>query len=104
MDLRRHTRLPVDFTFLVEDGDGRGSLAHAVDISLGGLRFNNVGFKPEETDGIAARFNIGRDSFAVGARVVRARELDGFCHEVAVNFREMEPETKKALRQALHGC
>lgn len=104
MDLRRHTRLPVDFTFLVENRDGGGSLAHAVDISLGGIRFNSVGFNPEKADGMVTRFNVGKDFFAINARVVRARELDGFCHEVAVSFPDLEPDTKKQLRRSLHGC
>ena len=104
MDLRRHTRLPVDFTFLVESGDTGGSLACAVDISLGGIRFNNVGFTPKETVDVTTRFSIGSDFFSIPARVVRSRELDGFCHEVAVNFSGLEPDTKKALRQVLHGC
>jgi hypothetical protein len=104
MDLRRHTRLPVDFTFLVEDRDGGGSLAHAVDISLGGIRFNSVGFNPEESDGLAARFSVGRETFSIPARVVRSRELDSFCHEVAARFHAMEPDTKQQLRRALHGC
>ena len=52
----------------------------------------------------AGSFDIGRDSFSIGSRVVRARELDGFCHEVAVKFHEMEPDTKKQLRRALHNC
>jgi hypothetical protein len=104
MDLRRHTRVPVDFTLLVENAAGEGHLVNAVDLSLGGLRFNSVGFSPRETDAITTHFTIARDYFSIGARVVRAKELDMFCHEVGVQFESLEPGTTKALRRSLHGC
>jgi len=104
MDLRRHTRIPVDFTFLVETGGGESHLVHAVDLSLGGVRFNSVGFDAEDVDEVMTRFNFGSDAVSIRARTVRGRNLDGFCTEVGLAFQEMEEATKKILRRRLHGC
>jgi hypothetical protein len=104
VDLRRHTRIPADFTFLVNEEGGDGRLVQALDVSLGGIRFNSVGSGCLAEDLLTACFNIDDEYFAVRSRVVRARDLDGFSQEVAVSFDGIGGDMKRRLRRAIHHC
>ena len=104
MDRRRHTRVPLDFTFLVSGEGEDGRLVHVLDLSLGGLRFRSVGSRYLPDDELTARFNIDEHHFALTGRVVRALDLDDISQEVAVSFDGLDDEVKRQLRQALHNC
>ena len=104
MDLRRHTRVPVDFTFLVKEGGESGRLVQALDVSLGGIRFSSVGSACRPDDVLTACFNIEDQYFALAARVVQARDLDGFCQEVSARFDGIGDDVTRQLRRAIHHC
>ena len=104
MDLKRHTRIPADFTFLLNEKGGEGRLVKALDVSLGGIRFNSVGSSCRIEDLLTTCFNIDNEYFSVRSRVVRAFDLDNFSQEVAVSFDGISGDMKRQLRRVIHHC
>ena len=81
--------------------DSREALAHALDVSIGGIRFQCVGLEVELGEVLRVLLTIGERTLSVVGRLVRVTELDGFTQEVALSFTEVDPDTLRFLSSSL---
>jgi len=81
--------------------DTRESLAHALDVSIGGIRFQCVGLEVDLGETLRVQLTIGSRTILVEGQLVRVTELDGFTQEVALAFTSVDPETLRFLASSL---
>jgi PilZ domain len=77
--------------------DRRESLAHALDVSIGGIRFQCVGLEVDLGETLRVQLTIGSRTIMVEGQLVRVTDLDGFTQEVALAFTKVDPETLRFL-------
>jgi hypothetical protein len=77
------------------------ALAHALDLSLGGIRFQCVGVELELGEVVAVTLTLGDRTASVVGRLVRVTDLDAFTQEVALAFLVVDDATQQLLRDAL---
>ena len=77
------------------------SLAHALDVSIGGIRFQCVGLEVDLGETLRVQLTIGDRTIQVVGKLVRVTDLDGFTQEVALSFTEVDAETLRFLTQSL---
>jgi len=77
--------------------DRRESLAHALDVSIGGIRFQCVGLEVELGETLRVQLTIGARTILVEGQLVRVTDLDGFTQEVALSFTNVDSETLRFL-------
>ena len=81
--------------------DTRESLAHALDVSIGGIRFQCVGLEVDLGETLRVQLTIGDRTIQVVGKLVRVTDLDGFTQEVALSFTEVDDATLRFLTQSL---
>jgi hypothetical protein len=94
-------RVPIDFTFSFKRFNKTGGLAHAVDLSAGGIRFQQIGFDIEDDEALLVQFTLDRRTFSFCGRSVRTVPLGDCAQEVALSFAGMDPRARKHLRRHL---
>lgn len=77
------------------------SLAHAIDLSKTGIRFQCVGVELELGDAVRVTLTLADQTITVEGQLVRVVDLDAFTQEVALAFGALDPEAEAALRCAL---
>jgi hypothetical protein len=100
-DRRKYPRVRTESLVSIARVDTRESLAHALDVSIGGIRFQCVGLEVELGETLRVQLTIGPRTMSVVGKLVRVTELDGFTQEVALLFTEVDPETLRFLSQSL---
>ena len=78
-------------------------MAHAVDMSLGGIRIQCVGVRLVQGEVMQAHFHLGESAFFLFGKAVRVRTLDTFSREVGFAFSPMTPRNRSLLRSRLYG-
>ncbi len=73
--------------------DSTPSLAHGLDVGVGGIRFQCVGLDLDLNESVEVTFNLGDCTESVVGQIVRITELDAFTQEIALAFLHVEPET-----------
>ena len=96
-DRRKYPRVRTESLVSIARVDTRQALAQALDVSIGGIRFQCVGLEVELGELLRVLLTIGDRTVSVVGRLVRATELDGFTQEVALSFTEIDPETLRFL-------
>jgi glutamate formiminotransferase len=91
-DRRKYPRIRTDAVMAIRRVEDAAKLAHAVDLSIGGIRFQCVGLELELGDTIEVTFNLGDRTTTVVGRTLRLTDLDAFTQEVALGFVEVDPE------------
>jgi len=86
---------------MVEWGVGASSLAHTVDISRGGMRFQCVGLDIYRGEALRVRFSLGKDMFDLYGTAVRIEDLDTFAREVGLSFNGLDPGEEALLASNL---
>lgn len=76
-------------------------IAHALDLSMTGVRFQCVGLDLDPGENVRVQLNLNDTTVSVVGTLVRVTELDPISQEVALAFVEVDPETQKVLSEAL---
>ena len=98
---RKYRRVPTDSVVSIRRIDSAEIVAQALDLSLGGIRFQCVGIEVEVGETVAVDIMLEGSTASVLGRLVRVTELDAFCQEVAMAFLEMNDETEQVLKETL---
>jgi hypothetical protein len=77
------------------------ALAHALDLSLGGIRFQCVGVELELGEVVSVTLTLGDRTATVVGKLVRVTDLDAFTQEVALAFLVADDATQALLRETL---
>jgi hypothetical protein len=96
-DRRKYPRVRTESLVSIARVDTREALAQALDVSIGGIRFQCVGLEVELGELLKVQLTIGERTVSVTGRLVRVTELDGFTQEVALSYTEVDPETQRFL-------
>jgi len=100
-DRRKYPRVRTESLVSIARVDRRESLAHALDVSIGGIRFQCVGLEVDLGETLRVQLTIGDRTILVEGQLVRVTDLDGFTQEVALSFTKVDPETLRFLGQSL---
>ena len=100
-DRRKYPRVRTEAIVSIEQVEAKDVLAQAIDLSLGGIRFQCVGLDVEPGELLRVTLNLdGSDVSAVG-ELVRATDLDAFTQELALALVEVDARTLELLRENL---
>ena len=94
---RKYPRVMTESLVSVGRIDAREALAHALDLSVGGLRFQCVGLDVRLGDMLKVTITLGERTMSLIGQLVRVDQLDEFTQEVALVFLKMEDETRQYL-------
>ena len=100
-DRRKFPRVQTESLVSIARVDARAALAHALDVSIGGIRFQCVGLEVELGEMLRVHLTIGDRTVSVVGELVRVTDLDGFTQEVALSFTDVDPETLDFLASSL---
>lgn len=98
---RKYRRVRTDSVVSIRRIDSPEMVAHALDLSLGGIRFECVGIELEVGETVQVDIMLEDCTATVVGRLVRVTELDAFAQEVALAFLEMNDETERVLKETL---
>ena len=101
IDRRKYPRVRTDSVVSIRRLGPPEVLAHALDLSLGGIRFQCVGVELELGEAVAVTLTLGNRTATVIGRLMRLTDLDAFTQEVALEFLECDQQTLEMLRDAL---
>ncbi len=100
-DRRKYPRVRTEAVVSIEQVEAKDVLAQAIDLSLGGIRFQCVGLDVEPGELLRVTLNLdGSDVSAVG-KLVRVTDLDAFTQELALALVEVDARTLELLRENL---
>jgi hypothetical protein len=77
------------------------SLAHAIDLSMNGIRFQCVGVELVLGDLLRVTLTLGDETVTVEGQLVRVTDLDPFTQEVALAFSTVDEESQRILNDSL---
>ena len=98
---RKYPRVKTEAVFSVTRLDTSDGVAHVVDLSLGGIRFQCVGLEFEVGEMLRVSLNLsGIEMNAIG-QLVRITQLDAFTQELALAFVEVDARALKLLEEYL---
>ncbi len=100
-DRRKYPRVLTESLVSIARVNTREALAHALDVSIGGIRFQCVGLEVELGEMLRVQLTIGDRTLSVVGKLVRVTELDGFTQEVALTFTDVDPDTLRFLSASL---
>ena len=100
-DRRKFPRVQTESLVSIARVHEREAHAHALDVSIGGIRFQCVGLEVDLGEELRVQLTIGDRTVSVIGKLVRVTELDGFTQEVALTFTEVDSETLSFLASHL---
>jgi hypothetical protein len=100
-DCRKYRRVSSDSLVSLGRMDTGSALAHAVDLSIGGIRFTAVGMEVAEGEILRVRLTLGERTATLVGQVRRAVKLDEYAQELGLVFTKMDPETQALLAENL---
>ncbi len=100
-DRRKYPRVMTESVVSIERVSKPRGLAHALDLSMTGVRFQCVGLDLDAGETVRVTLHLDDKTVSVVGTLVRVTELDPFSQEVALAFIEVDPETQQVLRDAL---
>ncbi len=98
---RKYVRVRTEQLVAIGRLDDRAGLAHALDVSLGGIRFQCVGLGARLGDMLKVTLTLGNVTKALVGQIMRVENLDEFTQEVALSFVKMDDETRRHLVEHL---
>ena len=102
-DRRKYPRLQTEQLVSIARMDAPVSLANALDLSVGGIRFQCVGLDVALGEALEVTFNVGDRTASVVGSLVRVTELDAFTQEVALAFTRVDPQILELLEDVREG-
>jgi hypothetical protein len=101
-DRRKFPRVRTDSVISIARLDPPPSaLAHAIDLSLNGIRFQCVGVELALGDTLRVTLTLQDETVTVEGQLVRVTDLDPFTQEVALAFLSLDDESQRVLNEAL---
>ncbi len=100
-DRRKYPRVMTESIVSIERISKPRGLAHALDLSMAGVRFQCVGLELDPGETVRVQLNLSDRTVSVVGTLVRVTELDAFSQEVALTFTDVDTETQELLRDAL---
>ena len=100
-DRRKYPRVMTESVVSIERISKPRGLAHALDLSMAGVRFQCVGLELDPGETVRVQLNLSDRTVSVVGTLVRVTELDAFSQEVALTFTDVDAETQELLRDAL---
>lgn len=100
-DRRKYLRVHTEQVVSIGRLDAREGLAHALDLSMGGIRFHCVGQDVRVAEMLKVTLTLGQVTTTVVGQVTRAVHLDEFTQEVALCFVKMDRDTRQQLEANL---
>jgi len=100
-DRRRYPRVRSESLISIAPLDLDTALAHALDLSLSGVRFRCVGLEVKERELVKITLTFGERSVTVVGQVLRAEWIDTIAQEIALSFLKMSDETREFLHESL---
>jgi hypothetical protein len=102
-DRRKYPRVRTDAVAAIERVDSPNVVAYAVDLSLGGIRFQYLGTGLEFEIGelVQMTVNLGDSDVSAAGEIMRIEDLDTSAHELAVAFAELDARTLELLQDYL---
>ena len=100
-DRRKYPRVMTESVVSIERVSKPRGLAHALDLSMAGVRFQCVGLELDPGETVRVQLNLSDRTVSVVGTLVRVTELDAFSQEVALTFTDVDTETQELLRDAL---
>ncbi len=100
-DRRRFLRVTTDQLVAIGRLDDREGLAHALDLSMGGIRFQCVGLDAKPGEILKVVLTLREDTRTLIGQITRAEKLDEFTQEVALCFVKMDDDTRRYLEENL---
>ncbi len=98
---RTYVRVRTEQLVAIGRLDDREGLAHALDVSLGGIRFQCVGLDARLGDMLKVTLTLGNVTKALVGQIMRVENLDEFTQDVALSFVKMDDETRRHLVEHL---
>ena len=96
-DRRKFPRVRTESLVSIARLGAHSSLASALDLSRGGIRFQCVGLEVEQGERLRVTLTLGDQTVDVTGTLVRVTELDAFTQEVALSFNRIDHETLALL-------
>jgi len=100
-DRRKYLRVLTEQVISIGRLDSREGLAHALDLSLGGIRFQCVGLDVQVGEMLKVTLTLAESTYALVGQIMRVVDLDEFTQEVALSFVKMDDETRRVLEDNL---
>jgi hypothetical protein len=101
-DRRRFPRVGSESLIALAPLADRIALAHAVDVSLGGVRVQCVGLNIQPGELLRVTFTFAQRSVPVVGQCVRVEQLDDIAQDVALRFLKMGDETRGVIQENLN--
>ena len=98
---RKYSRVRTDVLFSIARVDSGNALGYAVDVSLGGIRFQVVGLEFQIGEVLRVSLDLDGTEVSALAKLVRITPLDAFTNELALAFVEVDATTLKLLEDYL---
>lgn len=100
-DRRKYLRVLTEQVISIGRLDSREGLAHALDLSLGGIRFQCVGLGVNVGEMLKVTLTLAENTYALVGQIMRVVDLDEFTQEVALSFVKMDDDTRRVLEDNL---
>ncbi len=100
-DRRKYLRVLTEQLVSIGRLDVREGLAHALDLSMGGIRFQCVGLQAEVGEMLKVTMTLGDSTLTPVGQITRVERLDEFTQEVALAFVKMEDSWQALLDEHL---
>lgn len=100
-DRRKYLRVKTEQLIAIGRLDSRDGLAHALDLSMGGIRFQCVGLDVRVGEMLKVTLTLSQVTTTVVGQISRVESLDEFTQEVALSFLKMDDETGRHLEANL---
>ena len=100
-DRRKYRRVSSESLVSLGRMDTGSALAHAVDLSIGGIRFMAVGMEVAKGEILRVELTLGKRTATLVGQVRRAVKLDAFAQDLGLVFTKMDLETQALLAENL---
>lgn len=100
-DRRKYLRVQTESLLAIGRLDAREALAHSLDVSLGGIRFQCMGLGVQVGDILRVSLTLATATTTVLGQLVRVNNLDEFTQDVALCFVKMDDATRERLERHL---
>ena len=98
---RKYARVKTESLVSIGRLESSQALAHAVDLSLGGIGFMTVGLGVKTGDALRVTLTLGERTAPVLGQVTRVIDLDAFTQELGMSFTKMAEDTREWLTEHL---
>lgn len=100
-DRRKYPRVLTEALVSIAWLDSKDVVVHALDLSLGGIRFQCADLEFEQGQMLRVTLKLGEQEASLVGKIVRVTELDAFTQEVALALIDVDAKTLELLHEQL---